>query len=147
MSKIIYIFLFFINVSIAFAQINPMPPSPAHNHNEGNELKEDLPPHGGIVTESGKYNIEILFDPFAGEQKLTVWLLNQRNKVRSLKGAQAKITLNYKDGRSITNEMKLTEDALFSDVEDIVNPFNAIIHIIKNKKSYTSTFFFKGLNK
>lgn len=130
------------------SQVNTMPPSPTHNHpGEENELKVVQSPHGGEIVESGKFNIEIVLDPFGGEQKLCIWVLNQRNKIKTIANANAFVTLNYKNGTIIKKDMKLKEDMFFSDVDDLKNPFNAVIVILIKNRSYIATYFFKGLIK
>ena len=141
-SKMIRFLFFILFVHLKYcviSQVNTMPPSPTHNHpGEGNQSKAVQPPHGGIIVESGKLNIEILFDPFGGEQKLCVWVLNQRNKIKTIINAKAFVTLNYKNGTVIKKDMESKEDMFFSDVADLKNPFNAVI-VVFLKKCFTSS--------
>lgn len=123
-----------------------MPPSPTHSHpGEENQPKAVQSPHGGAIIESGKFNIEIVFDPFGGEKKLCVWVLNQRNKVKAITNGKAFVTLNYKNGAVVKKDMDCNEDMFFSDIDDLKNPFNAVIVVLLKNKSYAATYFFKGL--
>lgn len=120
----------------------------SHNHSDHeNEVEAAIPPHGGTIVESGKHNVEILIDPFGGEQKFMAWLLNQRNKTKHYSKVTAELTLKYKDGRTIKQIMKVKDDMFYSDIEDIVSSFNAIIVFTFNNKALTAACFYKGLNR
>lgn len=140
MKSLICLILFFC-ASISLAQ-------DSHNHSDHeNEIEATIPPHGGTIVESGKHNVEILIDPFGGEQKLMAWLLNQRNKTKRHDKATAELTLKYKDGRIITQTMKVKEGMFYTDIEDFASSFNAIIIFTFNNKTLTVAYFYKGLAK
>lgn len=68
--------LFILALATSRAQMSPMPPIPSQTHaDHGESHKTKDPPHGGTVVDAGKRHLEIVFDPFAGEQKLTVYVL------------------------------------------------------------------------
>lgn len=141
MKRVCLILYFIFSVSFSNAQHN-------HDHSgEENEIKKNEPPHGGSIVESGKRNIEIVYEVFGGEEKLNVWLLSQKNKVKSIKNASAKLTLRYSNGSVVTNDMIMKDDKFYSNIKDLENPFNAIIVITLKTKHYTATFTYKGINK
>lgn len=146
MKSILFILVFF-SITSLFGQISLTPPSGNNHAEEHNEIKAESPPHGGVVTEAGKYNIEVLLDPFALDKKITVWLLSQRNKQKELKNMTATLILNYKNGKIIEKEMLVDNGTACSDIDDITNPFNAVIILKRKNNSYSATYFYKGLNK
>lgn len=135
-------------IMTAKAQQSALPSMQALPHSDhGSEGKFKDPPHGGTVVDAGKRHVEIVFDPFAGEQKLTVWVINSSYKPRHPKSASATVTLNYRNGIKVEKKLINLEDRFYSDVDDLTQPFNAVIIITDAKQKYTATYFYKGLGQ
>lgn len=119
------------------------------SHDQGSvvnhEHKAD-PPHGGEIKDVGKYHLEIVFDPMATTDKMSIYILKSNLKILNSKDASGTITLNYKNGTEVYVQLlNDNETKLFCDVKDGVNPFNAIIKIVYKGKSYSTTFSYKGI--
>lgn len=134
------IVLFFLHMGI-FAQ------NDGHDHSGESEHKKVDPPHGGIILDAGKYQIELLFDPLAGEEKLTLWILNSKFKVRHPEKGIVKIKLNYKDGKIIEQSMINATERFYCNITDLTVPFNALIVLNIKNKTYNGAYYYKGLGK
>lgn len=116
--------------------------------NTGSSTKDD-PPHGGEIKESGKYNIEVVYDPFSTEEKLNIWLLKGNYKPAKVDKATAKVTIKYPkldDGtKEETRELILSEDRFYCNVSEPSSTFNAFITITVKGKEYTMVYNQKGM--
>lgn len=132
--------------------------SQGHNHGNdnkqantpviGNTHKKGHPPHGGQLIDVGKYDLEVVFNITAEEEKFSVYILNSKAKVLDIEEASGKITLRYKDGREIIKELKKSEKVkLYCNFEDIVNEFVVIIDIIYKGKKYSTVCEYAGLGE
>ncbi|MBI2722404.1 MAG: hypothetical protein HYX39_09535 [Bacteroidetes bacterium] len=118
-----------------------------HDHASGGapEHKAEAP-HGGEIKDVGKYHLEIVFDPMASLEKMSIYILKSNLNTLNSKDASGTISLNYKNGTEVNTELLNDNiNKLFCDVKDVVNPFNAIIKIVYKGKSYSTTFFYKGM--
>lgn len=145
----LYLLLLYVSVVNCRGQFSAMPPSPVnHPANQmSSEHKYKEPPHGGTITEAGKYHIEVFLDPIQAEEKLSAWVLNSNYKTKILKNASAKVKINYENKESIDVEMTFYEDRFYCNIPDVNTPFNAVITVTEKNKTYTATYFYKGLNK
>jgi hypothetical protein len=109
--------------------------------------KPDEPPHGGEVKEAGKYNIEVVFDPFSTEEKLNVWLLKSNFKPAKTDKATAKVTIKYPklDGKEETKDLILSDDRFYCNVAEPSATFTAFITITVKGKEYKMVFNQKGM--
>ena len=111
--------------------------------------KKDEPPHGGEIKEAGKYNIEVVFDPFSNEEKLNVWLLKGNYKPAKSEKATAKVTIKYpklEDGKKEeTKDLILSEDRFYCNVSEPSATFTAFITITLKSKEYKMVFNQKGM--
>lgn len=108
----------------------------------------DEPPHGGEVKEAGKYNIEVLFDPFSTEEKLNVWLLKSNYKPAKTSKATAKATIKYPklDGKEESRDLILAEDRFYCNISEPSATFTAFITITVKGKEYKMVFNQKGMD-
>ena len=134
------IILFFLYVGV-FAQHD------GHDHSGESEHKKVDPPHGGIILDAGKYQMELLFDPLAGEEKLTVWILNSKFKSRHPENGTVTINFSYKDGKVIEQRMVKAADRFYCNIPDLTAAFNALIVLSIKNKTYTGAHYYKGLGK
>src|ERR1700751_5860906 len=98
-TRILFSALFCLSVYVSQAQMpgmgnqsgamNSMNNLPQNTSNNG-PSKKDEPPHGGEVKESGKYFIEVVFDAFAADEKLSVWVLKSNYKIAKIDKATGK---------------------------------------------------------
>ncbi len=136
-------FLFFINLFFACSFLQAQ-----HDHSsEESEHKKVDPPHGGVVVEAGKYHIELKLDPLASEEKLLVWILDSRYKVRHPKNSTLLVKFKYKNGEVIETNMTSSSDRFHCNVPDVSLPFNAFLILTVNNKTYEASCYFKGLGK
>lgn len=118
-----------------------------HDHSGESEHKQVDPPHGGIILDAGKYQIELLLNPLAGEEKLTVWILNSKFKARHPEKGVVTIKFNYKDGKVIEQSMVNAADRFYCNIPDLSVPFNALILLSIKNKAYNGVYYYKGLGK
>lgn len=114
---------------------------------DSQEFASRTPPHGGKVFNTDKYQFEFVMDPFGAEQKLTMYILNRRYKTQRFRTVTVSATVNYVNGTVVKKEMLFKEYWYYCDLEDIINPCNIIVTIIKGKKKYTATYYFEGLKR
>lgn len=111
--------------------------------------KKDEPPHGGEIKEAGKYNIEVVFDPFSNEEKLNVWLLKGSYKPVNSEKATAKVTIKYpklEDGKKEeVKDLILAEDRFYCNVSEPSATFTAFIVITLKGKEYKMVYNQKGM--
>jgi len=114
--------------------------------NNGSDKKDD-PPHGGEIKDAGKYNIEVVFDPFSTEEKLNVWLLKQNYKPAKSEKATAKVSIKYPklDGKDETKDLILVDDRFYCNVSEPSATFTAFITITLKGKDYKMVFNQKGM--
>ena len=91
--------------------MNSMNNLPQNTSNNG-PSKKDEPPHGGEVKEAGKYFIEVVFDAFSVDEKLTVWVLKQNYKPAKVEEAKGTVKIKYvkSGGKEEDKELVLAED-------------------------------------
>lgn len=110
--------------------------------------KKDEPPHGGEIKEAGKYNIEVVFDPFSNEEKLNVWLLKGNYKPASTSKATGTVVIKYPKldpPKEETKELTLFEDRFYCNVSEPSATFTAFITIKVKGKEYKMVFNQKGM--
>jgi hypothetical protein len=110
--------------------------------------KKEEPPHGGEIKEAGKYNIEVVFDPFANEEKLNVWLLKGNYKPAKTDKATGTVTIKYPKldpPKEETKELSLFEDRFFCNVSEPSATFTAFITITVKGKEYKMVYNQKGM--
>ncbi len=125
--------------------MNGMNNVPQGTSNSGS--KKDEPPHGGEVKESGKYNIEIVFDSFAADEKFSVWVLKSNYKPAKIDKATGKIIIKYikTEGKEETHDMVILEDRFISNVADVSEAFTAFITITIKGKEYRAVYNHKAM--
>lgn len=114
----------------------------------GGSDKSDEPPHGGEVKEAGKYNIEVVFDPFSTEEKLNVWLLKSNYKPARTDKATGKVTFKYpkiEGGKEEVKDLILVEDRFYCNLSEPSATFTAFITITVKGKDYKMVFNQKGM--
>lgn len=125
----------------AFNSMNNLPQTSGNSSS-----KKDEPPHGGEIKESGKYNIEIVFDPFAADEKMTVWVLKQNYKPAKLAGAKGTVKIKYvKLNKEEDRELVFSEDKFMCNVEDASQAFTAFITITIKGKEYRAIYNHKSM--
>lgn len=112
--------------------------------------KKEEPPHGGEVKEAGKYNIEVVFDPFSGEEKLNVWLIKQNYKPVNTEKATAKVTIKYPklndgNGKEETFDLQQSEGRFYCNVSEPSATFTAFITITLKGKEYKMVYNQKAM--
>lgn len=116
----------------------------------GGSSKKDEPPHGGEVKEAGKYNIEVVFDPFSGDEKLNVWLIKQNYKPVNTEKATAKVTIKYPklndgNGKEETFDLQQSEGRFYCNVTEPSATFTAFITITFKGKEYKMVYNQKAM--
>jgi hypothetical protein len=125
--------------------MNSMNNLPQNTSNNG-PSKKDEPPHGGEVKESGKYFIEVVFDAFAADEKLSVWVLRQNYKPAKIADAKGTVKIKYlKLGKEEDKELILADDKFICSVEDASQAFTAFITITIKGKEYRSIYNHKAM--
>lgn len=110
--------------------------------------KKEPPPHGGEIKEAGKYNIEVVFDPFSNDEKLNVWLLKGNFKPAKTDKATGKVTIKYPKldpPKEETIDLTLFEDRFFCNVSEPSATFTAFITITVKGKEYKMVYNQKGM--
>ena len=115
--------------------------------NNSSSSNKDLPPHGGEVKEAGKYYIEVLFDPFSNEEKLSVWLLKGNYKNAKAEKATGKVTIKYPklEGKDENKDLTFIEDRFICNVTEPSSTFTAFITITLKGKEYKMVYNQKGM--
>lgn len=144
---IVFCFILLFGISPAESQtVEPVPATPSNGFGATDEYYASMdPPHGGVVFHSGKYDVEFIVDPFAGEEKVTVYLLNEKYKVKKPNKISIIATLKYGDGKTTEKMMIRKEEWFYCDLDDIINPCNIVLLIKVRKKKYKAAYFYKGL--
>jgi hypothetical protein len=126
--------------------LNSMNNLPQGTSNNGSSSKSE-PPHGGEVKEAGKYNIEIVFDAFAADEKMTVWVLKSNYKPVKLENATgvAKIKYVRSGDKEETKELVWAEDKFICNIEDASQAFTAFITITIKGKEYRAVYNHKSM--
>lgn len=133
------------NSSRLFAQFPPMSPNTMNNvpQNMGSDKppKKDEPPHGGEIKDVGKYFIEIVYDAYAAEEKLNVFLMKPTYKAVDLEKVKGKVKIKYtKIEKEEELELIVAEGHFYCNVTDSSQPFTAFIVITVKGKDYTAVF-------
>jgi hypothetical protein len=125
--------------------MNGMNNVPQNTSNDGPKKTE--PPHGGEIKESGKYNLEVVFDPFSTEEKLCVWVLKSNLKAAKLEGATAKVKVKYvkEEGKEEDIDMVLSDDKFACNVSDGSQAFTAFIVVTIKGKEYRAVYNHKSM--
>jgi hypothetical protein len=126
--------------------MNSMNNLPQNTSNNGPNKKEE-PPHGGEIKESGKYFIEVVFDAFSADEKLTVWVLKQNYKLAKIAEAKGTAKIKYVrlNGKEEDKELVLAEDKFVCNVEDASQAFTAFITITIKGKEYRAVYNHKAM--
>ena len=126
--------------------MNSMNNLPQNTSNNG-PSKKDEPPHGGELKESGKYFIEVVFDAFVADEKLSVWVLKSNFKPAKIVGATGTAKIKYVklDGKEETKELVLSEDKFICNVDDASQAFTAFITITIKGKEYRAVYNHKAM--
>jgi hypothetical protein len=141
-SKIALLFVFVI--SSAKAQHDHS--SHSHDDRAAHEHKAE-PPHGGEIKDVGKYHFEIVFDVYAANEKLNVWILKSNFKAVEPKDFTGKVKIQYANGKEIEKTLTVNAEKLFCNVEDITKAFTAVIMVTIKGKEYHTIYNYKGLGK
>lgn len=109
--------------------------------NSGSSKKEE-PPHGGEIKEAGKYNIEVVYDPFSTSEKLNIWLLKGNFKSANVEKATGKVVIKYPklNNKEETKDLQLSEDRFFCDIGEPSQSFTAFITITLKGKEYKMVY-------
>ena len=106
------------------------------------------PPHGGVLLELGKYELEVLLNVMEDEEKFNVFLLKPNLTVIDAKEITGSATFRYKEASEITTEFRLSEKGnLYCNMQDIINPFVVMIKITYKGKEYTAIAEYAGLTE
>ncbi len=138
--KIVVLLLFL------FSTVKAQHDHSSHSHENASYNKIKLP-HGGEITDVGKYQIEIVFDVYTANEKLNIWILKPNFKLLNPKEFTGKVKLQYADGNEIEKILIIGTDKLFCNVEDVTKSFTAIINVNSNGKEYHTTYNYNGLGK
>ncbi|MGZ3865446.1 MAG: hypothetical protein ACXVC6_05390 [Bacteroidia bacterium] len=126
----------------AFNSMNNLP----QTSGSSGSSKKDEPPHGGEIKESGKYNIEVVFDPFAADEKMTVWVLKQNYKPAKVTGAKGTVKIKYvKLNKEEDRELVFSEDKFMCNVTEASEAFTAFITITIKGKEYRAIYNHKSM--
>lgn len=122
-------------------------PKTPSNSFQGSETEFDYldPPHGGKVVHTDKYHFEFVVDPFASEQKVTVYILNNKYRTRKPRKITATVKIALHDGTTVTKELIRKEDWFYCDLDDVVNPCNLVVYFKIRRKTFTGAHYYKGL--
>jgi len=126
--------------------MNSMNNLPQGTNNNG-PSKKDEPPHGGEVKEAGKYFIEVVFDAFASDEKLSIWLLKSNFKPANIESAKGTAKIKYVklNGKEEDKELIISEDKFICNVEDASQAFTAFITITIKGKEYHVVYNHKAM--
>jgi hypothetical protein len=125
--------------------MNGMNNVPQNTSNSGS--KKDEPPHGGELKDVGKYFIEVVFDAFAADEKISVWLLKPNFKPAKIDKAVGKAQIKYlrTEGKEETRDLIISEDKFICNVEDASQAFTVFITITVKGKEYRSIYNHKAM--
>lgn len=127
MKKLALVFsLIFVAMSSVFAQEHH------GDHKHGS-------PHGGVVKSAGDYHLELLVK----EGKMTVYLLDGKEKSLSVANAKGNAILQTVDGKA-SNAVLINDKTAFSyNVDKSVKLNKAIISVVINGKTASASFDIK----
>ena len=153
----IFTLLFFFSFYLGKAQMpgmggsggnsmNGMNNVPQGTNNSGTSKKAE-PPHGGDIKEAGKYFIEIVFDAFATDEKLSIWLLKGSYKPANLEKVTGKIKIKYPKNNAKEEEYDLTivDGKFICNTVDASQAFTAFITITVKDKEYRAVYNHKAM--
>lgn len=125
--------------------LNSMNNLPQNTSNTPSKKAE--PPHGGEIKESGKYFIEVVFDAFAADEKMTIWVLKSNYKPAKIENAKGTAKIKYVklNGKEEEKELILVEDKFICNVEDASQAFTAFITITIKGKEYHTVYNHKAM--
>lgn len=94
-------------------------------------------PHGGTVKTAGDYHIEMVM----AKDKMTIYLLDGKEKAIPNKGVTGKATLQFEDKTSVTVDLSTMGNDGFSITNDKINTFTSCVITFKvNGKTATAKF-------
>lgn len=124
--------------------LNSMNNLPQNTSNTGS--KKDEPPHGGEVKEAGKYFIEVVFDPFAADEKLSVWVLKSNYKPAKIENAKAIAKIKYVHAsKEEDKELTISDDKFVCSIDDASQAFTAFITVTIKGKEYRAVYNHKSM--
>ena len=119
--------------------------SNTHSHAHKKNVE---PPHGGVLLEVGKYELEVLLNVMEDEEKFNVFLLKPNLTVIDAKEITGSATFRYKEASEIITEFKRSEKGnLYCNIQDIISPFVVMIKITYKGKEYTAMAEYAGLTE
>lgn len=115
------------------------------SHNHGGSSQSHQPPHGGQMKEAGKYQIEMVTNLFLKKDQLSFYLLKSNLKPISNEGITGTITIEYKDGSTITDTLLANGDDHFVAQLKKIEPFTCTLKIQVKGKIVSAVFSHSGL--
>ncbi len=120
-----------------------------HNHG-GMVPKTDTPhrkepPHGGEITNVGRYCFEILLNPFYKEGKVNVYILHKNFKPVKTKTISGKALVKYEDGKEETIDLLYDLDKLSCNPSDMTKPFSLLLTIFIKEKEFNLVYGHEGI--
>lgn len=103
------------------------------------------PPHGGQMKEAGKYHIEMVANLFLKKDKLAFYLFKGNLKPVTNEGISGTITIEYKDGSTVTDTLPAKGDDYFAAQLEKPEPFNCIVKFQVKGKTVSAIFTHSGL--
>ncbi|HCS19619.1 MAG TPA: hypothetical protein DIW47_03480 [Bacteroidetes bacterium] len=121
-----------------------------HNHGgQGNgenaQNHTHHPPHGGQMKEAGKYHIEMVVDLFLKKDRLTFYLFKGKLKPVVNEEITGIITIEYKDGSTVTDTLRAGGDNYFVAQLEKPEPFTCIVNFQVKGKLVSGVFTHPGL--
>jgi heavy metal-binding protein len=118
-----------------------------HGSHGGSESHEQLPPMGGVLTEVGKYKVEMVVDMILSRDKLSFYLYKSKLKPISNSEISGIVTINYDDGNSIIDTLQAKGEYKFVAQMDRTDSFNCMVKFTVNGKIVSTVFSHQGFGQ
>lgn len=139
---VLNLFIAMFWTSILYAQHN----HGSHGgHGSIGHTQMDMPPHGGVLKDAGKYRAEMTVDLLLIQDRLAFYLFKGNMKPLSSKEVTGTITFHNADGTTSTSALVAKGGNRFVAQLENTDPFRCTVDFIVKGKPISTVFSHKGL--
>ena len=134
-----------ISCSMAMMNTTAMAQHDHSSHGPGGHGEMIEPPHGGAMKTVGKHNLEMVIDMLQAQNQMKFYLFKTNLKPLLNSEIIGSVTIETKDGKSTTVDLrKLGDDGFTTDLGS-TEPFNCTVRFTIKRKSISTYFSHNGL--
>ena len=114
-------------------------------HGSMGHAQMDMPPHGGVLKDAGKYRVEMTVDLVMMQDRLAFYIFKGNMKPLSGKDVTGSITFLNPDGTSTTTPLVSRGGNHFVAQLENTEPFSCTVEFVVKGKPVSAVFSHKGL--